>query len=366
MKSRRTVVFVAPRFHSNYIGWLQRLSLNGWDSILLVATEGPSEDHRYATEVVKVPDSYVSRLATFLNLLKGANEPNRGPSIRWMLRKFKDIQPDAVIIRGRRSLLSLVASIACRILRIPVAIYQQDPICSPIREPWSHLLYDRLFFQAKMTTVFGYANSELSSGWKFVPFEPPSGLGVGERSDVSGKSLVTIGKFESDRKRIPELLEVVARLSDLDFHLTLIGSSDSEEIDPSWGPLIRAIGPGRLTTRRNIPHNQVLDVLAGAHVFVLPARDEPASIAVIEALALGARVVCSDSCGTRDYVAPGRGIIFPTDDWCALEGALRTALTQEVLPLDQTQVEMWSRRSANITTVDAFVSGLASVRHCRG
>ena len=66
----------------------------------------------------------------------------------------------------------------------------------------------------------------------------------------------------------------------------------------------------------NIPHKNISNFYSKADLFVLPATSEPASISIIEALANDIPVICSSTCGTGEYISPGRnGLIFKDKDF---------------------------------------------------
>ena len=61
----------------------------------------------------------------------------------------------------------------------------------------------------------------------------------------------------------------------------------------------------------NVPFSQIQEYYKSHDLFVLPARDEPAGISILEALSCGLPVICSTTCGTRFYVEKGfNGQIF--------------------------------------------------------
>jgi len=74
-----------------------------------------------------------------------------------------------------------------------------------------------------------------------------------------------------------------------------------------------------LGTRSDVP-----DLLAAADAFVLPSRFEGSSLAVLEAMAAGKPVVCSEIGGTDELVVHREtGLLAPVEDTEALAAALR-------------------------------------------
>jgi len=64
----------------------------------------------------------------------------------------------------------------------------------------------------------------------------------------------------------------------------------------------------------NLPFLQVQKEYRRHDLFVIPSSREPAAYSVLEAMAHGLAVLCSDSNGTKDYVRNGHtGYIFKSD-----------------------------------------------------
>jgi glycosyltransferase involved in cell wall biosynthesis len=62
--------------------------------------------------------------------------------------------------------------------------------------------------------------------------------------------------------------------------------------------------------------SDVLELMQGADLFVMPSRYEGLSIAMIEALACGLPVIASDAPGLRDYIRNNQnGMLFPIGDY---------------------------------------------------
>ena len=72
---------------------------------------------------------------------------------------------------------------------------------------------------------------------------------------------------------------------------------------------------------------QVIEELCETDFFVLPSTNEPCSVALMEALALGLPVIVSNSGGNVDIVKQGCGLKFSADDPKSLKSTLEQAIT---------------------------------------
>ncbi|RRO12750.1 glycosyltransferase family 1 protein [Saccharopolyspora rhizosphaerae] len=100
---------------------------------------------------------------------------------------------------------------------------------------------------------------------------------------------------------------------------------------PELPPLVIA-GPGTAGEDDGVVRTGYLSdarlraVVAGASALVLPSRDEGFGLPVLEGLACGVPVVCSDLPALRE-VSAGHALLAPVQDPAALRDALRQALT---------------------------------------
>ncbi len=99
---------------------------------------------------------------------------------------------------------------------------------------------------------------------------------------------------------------------------------------PGLAPLVVA-GPGRsgsdgrVVATGYLADDDLRRVVAGARALVLPSRDEGFGLPLLEAMATGAPVVCSDIAALRE-VTGGHAVTAPHGDAEALRGALTRAL----------------------------------------
>lgn len=111
--------------------------------------------------------------------------------------------------------------------------------------------------------------------------------------------------------------------------------------DPSLPPLVIA-GPGRSGVDGRVLRTGYLSdvhlrsVVAGASALVLPSRDEGFGLPVLEALACGVPVVCSDVPALRE-VAGGHALHVPVGDVEALAAGMAEAVATPSTPEAQSE-----------------------------
>lgn len=352
-----SVLFVCPRFHTNHRGWVRELSEAGWQVHAVVAHAELGEDH---ADVLVTPCeiSFLSKLVERIGLFDGENYPNRGPRIVWALRYLRRNRPSMVIIRGRASLLSLVFLFSSRMAGIPVAIYDQEPLFPARPESFVKRLFDRVFFNGGMTPVFGDGEFRRGSRWSLVPFVS-SVLPIPIPRSLPARNFVSIGKYNSERKRLDLLVEVLGRTLTRDESVLIIGTSPDGRVPENLRGLASQYENLDIRFLVNVPHSLVPSYLGNSDAFVLAARDEPASVAIVEALASGLFVVCSDTCGTKDYIPPERGLQFRTDDDRDLERAIRALTSSDTLSSNPNQINRWQVRASESKTIVDFVESHA-------
>ncbi|MCB9892436.1 MAG: glycosyltransferase family 4 protein [Planctomycetes bacterium] len=198
-------------------------------------------------------------------------------------------------------------------------------------------------------------------------------VGSGYRDDVfhprgravSPSSRVLYAGKLSDSKGVPALLAAIERLVSRFVCVTLevAGGGSGEESDrilariAALGPHVRYLG--------RLDQMALADRLRAADVFVLPSYYEGLPLVLVEALACGCRLVCSDLPGVRQSLAPRLGdalqlVSMPRmasvdrpveDDVPAfverLADALETSLARPPLELDSLEARLapfgWSR-----------------------
>lgn len=130
------------------------------------------------------------------------------------------------------------------------------------------------------------------------------------------------------RKGHDLLLEALAALTPLPWHLTCVGSLDR---DPAWSAEVqrrcRALGlEGRVRFTGVLSDTELERRYAEAGLFVLPTRFEGYGMVVAEALVRGLPILATRTGALTELVPPGAGILVPPGEGGALAQALATLL----------------------------------------
>jgi glycosyltransferase involved in cell wall biosynthesis len=129
------------------------------------------------------------------------------------------------------------------------------------------------------------------------------------------------------RKGHDLLVEALARVADLNWTCTIVGSLERE---PVAAALVRQLiahhGLGdRISLVGEVA--EVSDLYRHADVFVLASRYEGYGMVFAEALGYGLPVIATTGGAIPEVVTPASGILVPTDDVAALAEALRRMIT---------------------------------------
>ena len=159
----------------------------------------------------------------------------------------------------------------------------------------------------------------IPNGVEVDRYETASPIDLGD-----GRTVLFLGRIER-RKGLEVLVQAMTRLRDLEAKLVVAGSGPEER---ACRTLARRLDLDVLFL--GAVHDDVkARLFKSADAYCAPARGgESFGIVLIEAMAAGAPVVCSDVPGFR-AVAEGAGLLVAPGDAGALADALRRVLTDE-------------------------------------
>jgi glycosyltransferase involved in cell wall biosynthesis len=135
------------------------------------------------------------------------------------------------------------------------------------------------------------------------------------------------------RKGHDVLLQALAQLRTLPWHLTCVGSAD---LDATTASAVRRLATElgldhRVTFTGALSPDEVARHYHVADLLVMPTYHEGYGMAVAEALARGVPVVATPTGAIPDLVGTDAGLLVPPGDVLALVEALRSAMTDEAL-----------------------------------
>ncbi|MDC6352777.1 glycosyltransferase family 4 protein [Zeaxanthinibacter sp. PT1] len=339
------ILFIAPRFHTNQYFLIKNLIKHGIHVDFLVVYEGGSENHKY----IKPIHSIQSRLIRwFLKRKDPKNSDHRKilsnyslTSIRQLFSLYSEKNPDTIIIRNLKPLISIQHLIIGLILRKKIFLYTQNPLHqdSNFLRNISFQVLKRLGVK-HYTPVLGNCNIPQLPNTTYIPFVIDPLISsdiISSRRNTKGFRITTIAKMQK-RKNIKELVQSLYRISFFDNPHNSINII-SECISPQNKKYLESLretivhNSEQIVFHFNIPHSSVLDLLKNSDLYILPSHDEPAAFSILEAMACGLPVICSDRNGTKCYIDENsNGMIFHYNpDFSDLDDKLLKILDKELL-----------------------------------
>ena len=365
------ILFVVPRFHTNQVGIVQALKANGHQVILHCTHISGIENHTIIKPIIPTESIF----SYFIRHFFGDGGPNKqrffpSPLIYWHL--FVSASPDLVVIRVHGTTFNYMAAFFSFLYGSKTLFYDQTDIedlitrftHGPLSSFRKAKFYLPLFlFNASWFTPICRHSllDRLPRRCYYLPFvAQPLSRTYHSRSNTL--RFLMIAKYQL-RKNHHLLLRACALLHPhSNFHLTILGSPDSPDAHILREEVLTAIDDLALQQSVSlisfIEHAEIDSIYQSHDVLVHPASDEPASISVVEALAHGLPVICSDTCGTKTYIEDSSaGFIFKSDSITSL------ALRMSELLNDRHLVETMSSNaltySSRYTSLDYFSSRFA-------
>jgi glycosyltransferase involved in cell wall biosynthesis len=169
--------------------------------------------------------------------------------------------------------------------------------------------------------------------------------------------------------RIDALLDAAALLErdGVDFELHLLGDGP-QRAQLERRALDLGFAPGLVTFHGAVPADEVERQVAGSDLYVSVSESDGVSLALLEALALGAVPVLSDIPANRDWVADGAtGVLVPIEAAGIADGIRRAARLDRTAVREANLALVASRadRDTNLTACEERIDELCGVRFDR-
>ena len=315
------IIIAQKRYHSNSVGIVRGLLLRGHDVMIIAHTVGVSENHDDLDPLIIPYGKLSSKLFSMLGGEK-MRDHYAFPSLAVLWVRIRDFNPDLVILKKGR-LSNLIISLFAGLIGAQRILLTNNPPKGMGRS-WFKRTMIKIGILPHICVCTTGGLTEVLQGTRIYdlwyrpyPVELPNK--PCEKNIVNKLRLLMVGKFNQDRKRLNWLIEAAfkAGLNPKETLITIVGSG--QEDSPSVNYLKDLAGrlgwTDSLKLVFNVSHRNMDDIYHQQDIFVMTARDEPFGMVVLEAMAHGLTVVCSDTVGASDCISHGcNGFVYASDD----------------------------------------------------
>lgn len=306
------VLFMAPRFHTNLLPFLQGLVKASVSLKMIVVGQGATEEH----DDIPLEQLKMARFQPFLALgQRNKSDFSRFairvvPDVFQLYRLLKDFSPDYVVVRGLTPIY-ILCSLPYIILGSRLVLYTQGARCRTWSlSRWLINTCLLLLSNSRWYTPVDRRGGDQAGLWcddriHWIPFAMSVCPEAERRSWNTGSPrMLVIGKYER-RKNHHLLIGLLSRLP-VSVCLTIVGeltTSDHQDYFDSLVALASDLGvANRVTFLVNRPHCEMKDLYLSHDLFVMASEREPASVSQLEAMAHGLGVIIARDNGTAHYV----------------------------------------------------------------
>ena len=306
MTPSRSILFVAPRFHTNLFFATKALVEAGHRVSVFAEHSQTLEDHSLV-----VPQVFP-----------------RGTRFAAVKKAVREVRPDLVLLRRTRPASFHVERLG-RFGRLNIWHYDQKPMTQhrPRKELWSWWLQG---LPARRVTPKPGLDRTLPPEPRavYLPWPVARDPAVPLIPRDGPLRVLCVGKLMQPRKNQDKLVEAThAAVRDGRIRLTLAGGTGSRATGADLAHLERlreeAGASDGIKILEDVPFADMARLYARHDVCVLPARSEPLGTAPIEAMVYGCVPVLTDQCGSAGYLTDGvDGFIVSAGDLAQLRTVL--------------------------------------------
>lgn len=371
------ILISQKRFHPNSIGIVRGfINKNHQVKVFVQSTGSLDEDYNTIKPTLVPYNRFFKFIIIKLTKSNKTLAKYCPPRLFNLVKELSTYKPDVIILKKYRS-VNIFVYLFAKLLRIKkIIILSDSPFLYPKKSISKFVLKLRLVPKFNIYTAEPSYNSLLEINYQgieriFLPYpidenflkQPKYQLEKDVLKEDDVCKIICVGKFTSDRKRHDWVLNGLIENKLLSsIHLTYIGTGDDTL------PIVKKLK--KIAQRHdyeknmdiifNVPHENMSRYYKNHDLFVLPAKNEPFGAVVIEALASGLPIICSDTCGSRTAVKDDyNGYIFKTNDFQNFKEKLN------LICLDSEKLKLFGKRSFQLAldnySVDNWIDSLFSL-----
>lgn len=310
------LLFFAPRFHTNQINIIKGLQKKKINIIFNCIYKGKTEDY----SLIKPKIIQQSKLSLLLKKIFFINNNILifFPNITYYYNYLKKINPDFVIIKIYGKTYPYVVAIIAKILKLKIIFYDQYDISLKHlkkKKLSNYLKKFELFFRCFFFKSVVFSPIKSKKIYKKIFYLPFVANAVKKNENTKNiLNVLVVSKFQ-ERKRILFAFGVFEKLlNKFDFNVTFVGEVSTGEHLYYYNALLKKVHDSKYKKNykiiKNVQYKKMKSIYLKNDIFLLPSVREPASISILEAMACGLVVICSNSCATKTYLPVKKNNIF--------------------------------------------------------
>lgn len=328
------ILIILPRFHTNYVGAIKVLKKNGHDVKLLVYNFGFTENYS-DIKPHYIKENITTKIINFFFEIK-LNKYYL-PDFVIFKNLIKNFSPDTIIIRPYNKLFSLYLIFLRLFFNFQLIFYNQTNEDKLHKFNFS-FKFLQFYLINKILKIKIY--SPILSNIKklyfkkiyFLPFVSKISFSKKKKNSKNNHFLM-IGKFVKKKNYEMFINSIVNINKKYNIQATIIGEVSTKEHRNEYTRVNNLIKKYNLKKKikiyKNINHKNIFNYFKTSDFFVLPTSGDLAPITVIEALGHGCIVLCSNTCGTKNYIKKGfNGYIFEDNNQKSLEKSMLKLIKQ--------------------------------------
>ena len=333
-------LIIAPRFHTNLYYRAKALQDAGHQVKVLALYEGKSE-FLEGISFQKLSLSLFSKIA--VRLLSGFRKKHLMTGLQLRLlspnREFKKLirtyRPDVIILKAFQNLLALKTLIVNKNAKV-LLLTQTDKTHikgSKFLFKLNMQLFRRLGVDAYLTPIKSNYDAFKKFGIENVyysPFVYPQQTKKQKTETKNDVKIISVGKYVRRKDQKTLILACENLIKEKHITIDFYGEKADKTYYEELKKLIAEKELGKnIKLFTNIKYEGLQKIYGNYDIFVLPSYAEPAAYSIVEAMAHGLPVICSDECGTRCYIEQGRnGEIFMARNVEDLEDKIRKVISE--------------------------------------